>query len=161
MPSKPARAPPMKYPDQWFPPPPAVVPPEVPAGTRVGSIWISRTSAGAMEELPEAELVSGQGIKGDRYFLEQGTYSFINEAGRQLTMVSAEGARAALKARGIEVEPLGNLRRNVHLLGISCSELLDLRGLLVQIGSECQIFVHRNTVPCAYNEAKNGSGLME
>jgi len=114
-----------------------------------------------MRELPEAELVAGRGIKGDRYFLDQGTYSFIAEAGRQLTMISAEGAQAALAAKGIKVEPLGKLRRNVHLLGISCSELLDLRGLLVEVGPECRVFVHRNNVPCAYNEAKNGRGLMD
>ena len=155
------RAPPMRFPEQWVPPPPAVVPPAVPVATRVGSIWIASTSAGTMRELPEAELVAGRGIKGDRYFLDQGTYSFIAEAGRQLTMISAEGAQVALAAKGIKVEPLGKLRRNVHLLGISCSELLDLRGLLVEIGSECRVFVHRNNVPCAYNEAKNGGGLME
>ena len=48
------------------------------------------------------------------------------EPGRQLTMVSADGVEAALKAKGVKVpEQIGDFRRNIVLRGMSSEALLD------------------------------------
>lgn len=129
----------------------------------IDSIWTASTSASEMVQRETVTLLKDRGIEGDRYCLGQGTYSALKEKGRQLTLLSADGAEAALAAGGIALDgPLGCLRRNIVLRGISAEGLLAARGHVVSLGDACAVFVHRNCVPCAYNEAYNRKhGLMD
>eukprot|EP00413_Alexandrium_margalefii_P046220 CAMPEP_0204584800 /NCGR_PEP_ID=MMETSP0661-20131031/46547_1 /ASSEMBLY_ACC=CAM_ASM_000606 /TAXON_ID=109239 /ORGANISM="Alexandrium margalefi, Strain AMGDE01CS-322" /LENGTH=273 /DNA_ID=CAMNT_0051594285 /DNA_START=58 /DNA_END=879 /DNA_ORIENTATION=+ len=129
----------------------------------VESLWVAPKSADDMQPRQTVRLIEGVGIEGDRYATGAGTYSVMHEPGRQLTLLSADGAEAALAKAGLALRgPLGGLRRNVVLRGISPEALLGAVGHTVELGSECAVFVHRNCVPCKYNEARNAApGLME
>lgn len=112
-----------------------------------------------MRLVGEAELIAGRGIAEDRYASARGTYSCKSEPGRQLTLISAQGAAAALRAAGIEMN-VSDLRRNVILDRISADELNGAVGSTLYLG-ESELFVHRRCVPCMYNERTNAAeGLM-
>ena len=124
-----------------------------------------------MESLAKANLLAGVGLEGDRYAQKVGTYSVFRssklnageqEPGRQLTLISADGAEAVLSKAGISIDDLGSLRRNIVLRGVPEGELLKWVGKTVRIGSTAVVFCHRHCVPCMYNERKNGIvGLVE
>lgn len=107
------------------------------------------------------------------------------EPGRQLTLISGDGVREALQQYNVDwtTKSLGDFRRNVVLQGISAAELLATVGCVLEFGTEAakasdggddgkvgdqdgndgpRLLVHRNCVPCMYNERKNGiPGMME
>lgn len=130
----------------------------------VEGIFIAEEAGGPMQSLPEARVVQGRGIFGDRYCKRKGTYSVFRasklnpgqrEPGRQLTLVSAEDVEAAFKANGMApLESLGTLRRNVVVRGIPGELLQSALGRRIHLGDEVVVFAHRPTVPCMYNERK-------
>jgi MOSC domain-containing protein YiiM len=83
-----------------------------------------------------------------------------------MTLISADGVEEAFAANAVDRESLksiGDLRRNVVLRGISSSDLLNAVGSIIRLGEKgALVFVHRNCVPCMYNERKNRiPGMME
>jgi MOSC domain-containing protein YiiM len=134
----------------------------------IEGIFLTPVASGAMVAQPTAQLLKGIGMEGDRYAQRAGTYSVLTpEPGRQLTLISAEGVRQAIEEKEVqewdENKSLGDLRRNVVLQGISARELLDSIGMVLELGTGgAKVFVHRNCVPCMYNERKNQiKGMME
>ncbi|CAB9527518.1 MOSC domain [Seminavis robusta] len=125
----------------------------------IEGIYSTPVASGAMESHSTATLLKGIGLKGDRYAARAGTYSVLTpEPGRQLTLISAEGVKQAM---GQETS-VGDLRRNVVLGGITAQELVDCVGSRIQLGNTATLLVHRNCVPCMYNERKNQiKGMME
>ena len=133
---------------------------------KLDEIYISPKSAAPMQELPQVNLIAGKGLEGDRYnyALQTGTYSagFIDEPGKNCTLVSADAVEKQMAATGMKAFEggMGALRRNLVVRGLSGDELNDMVGHEVQIGS-CRLFVHRRTVPCKYREAQcKRPGLM-
>lgn len=127
----------------------------------VAEIWTAPNSSASMESHTAVSLVAGLGIEGDRYAEQAGTYTIFKEPGRQLTLISRESAVAAMAAAGCTPVPVGALRRNVVVAGLTSEALLAARGHQIALGAHCRIFVHRDCKPCAYNQAKNGEGLMD
>ena len=133
---------------------------------RLDEIYISPKSAEPMQALQQVNLIAGQGLAGDRYnyAVHTGTYSasFIDEPGKNCTLVSADAVEKQMAATGMKPFEggLGALRRNLVVRGLSGDELNDMVGHEVQIGA-CRLFVHRRTVPCKYREAQcKRPGLM-
>jgi hypothetical protein len=148
----------------------------------IDGIFLARSAGAAMESLEKAVLIQGVGIQGDRYAQQAGTYSVLlpKEPGRQLTLISADSVEEVFstslssctstnttirnKNQGklMKLNSVGDLRRNVVLRGISGKQLLQSIGHVLTLGKTCQILVHRNCVPCMYNEKRNQiPGLME
>ncbi|KAL3939905.1 MAG: hypothetical protein SGBAC_005458 [Bacillariaceae sp.] len=138
----------------------------------IEGIYIATEASAQMQSLENATLVEGRGIEGDRYCSTTGTYSCLRvsrlregqrEPGRQITLISADSVKRTLQAKGMTCPAdIGNLRRNVVLQGISGDELLRAIGHVIQLGDTCRVLVHRNCVPCMYNERKNCiPGMME
>ncbi|CAJ1931411.1 unnamed protein product [Cylindrotheca closterium] len=137
----------------------------------IQGIFIATEGSAPMQSLEEAILIEGCGIEGDRYCSSTGTYSCLRgsslrkgekEAGRQITLISADSVNSTLREQGMTCPDIGNLRRNVVLQGISGEELLRSIGHVIRLGDNCQVVAHRNCVPCMYNERKNNiPGLME
>jgi len=123
---------------------------------RIESIYISAKSAAPIESLEKATLVAGVGIEGDRNALQTGTYSakFLNEPGRQVTIVSADGIEATMSETGMTpFESLGELRRNLVVRGITAEAVNAMVGHEVRVGNnDTRLFIHRRTVPCKYRE---------
>ena len=139
----------------------------------IEGIFFTPIASQPMVSLEQANLIQGVGLEGDRYSQKVGTYSVLKssiykpgeqEPGRQLTVISGDGAREALRNSGIEwTKSIGDLRRNLVLTGITSSELLGALGSIIEVGtSGVRLLLHRNCVPCMYNERRNGTpGLME
>lgn len=127
----------------------------------VEGIFIASSSAAPMQAISTANIQKGIGIVGDRYGDGgNGTYSLFKEPGRQLTIVSADSLESAFIENDMEPLPLGDLRRNIVVRGMSSAELNGYIGYEMTLGT-CRVFVHRLCVPCKYNEAKNKRpGLM-
>eukprot|EP00927_Polykrikos_kofoidii_P082143 TRINITY_DN8082_c0_g2_i1.p1 TRINITY_DN8082_c0_g2~~TRINITY_DN8082_c0_g2_i1.p1 ORF type:complete len:274 (+),score=33.29 TRINITY_DN8082_c0_g2_i1:69-890(+) len=133
---------------------------------RIEGIFVAPCSAAPMRSLSKSSVRAGLGIVGDRYSLDValGTYSaiFCREPGKQLTLISADAVETEIAKTGLEPLPVGDLRRNIVLRGITGDMLNSFVGHEVMIGNSCRVFVHRLTVPCKYNEALNKRpGLME
>jgi hypothetical protein len=179
----------------------------------VQGIYTCPVGSASMIAKDTATLIEGVGLEGDRYARRVGTYSTLQEPGRQLTLISADSVRDALagtiastaaagsanaiqKEKDDDEEPqppqrlpllpttdgwsfdIGNLRRNIVLSGITSDVLLSAIGSVIEFGGDPpgddtggnksgrdghrpRVFVHRNCVPCMYNERKNQiPGLM-
>ena len=150
----------------------------------IEGIYYATKASNDMISLETGELIEGAGLKGDRYCQNIGTYSVLQEPGRQLTIISADSVEeevTLLLGKSEDVDSseksssssssqkqfeVSKLRRNIILRGISASMLLDAIGKIIEIGDAdsgggARVFVHRNCVPCMYNERLNKSkGLM-
>src|SRR3984893_10137060 len=86
-------------------------------------IHVASKAAAPMDELPEARLVAGIGIEGDRYATGLGTYSKKHHLDRQVTLIEIEVLEAIARDRGIELVPSEH-RRNLTTRGVPLSHLV-------------------------------------
>jgi len=127
----------------------------------VASLHVSEASMRPMRSVDAVTLVPGVGVEGDRYATGRGTYVAFREPGRQLTLISGDGAASAVAGLPRRVS-VPDLRRNVVVTGMTAAELASAIGAVVRVGDACEVFVHRLCVPCLYNERLNRApGLME
>ena len=107
----------------------------------IEGIYYATKASNDMISLETGKLIEGAGLKGDRYCQNIGTYSVLQEPGRQLTMISADSVEeeaVLLLAKSEDVDngeksssssqkqfEEAKLRRNIVLRGISASMLLD------------------------------------
>lgn len=101
-----------------------------------------------MEERDRVEAVSGRGLRGDRYFLEDGTYSqSARDVSRELSLMERETLEAVERDYGVDVGP-DEHRRNLTTADIGLNRLVGTRfrvGEAVCEGVElCE--------PCSYLE---------
>ena len=104
----------------------------------------------------EAAVVAGRGIRGDRYFAQEGTFSGGARSGRDLTLVEAEAIEALAAEHGIEIEPAES-RRNVLTRGIGLNALVGRRFRVG--GVECR--GDRLCDPCAHLERLTQPGVLK
>jgi len=99
--------------------------------------------------------VAGRGIRGDRYYRGQGTWSEIDESGRDLTLFEAEALEGLLADTGIELAP-NEIRRNVMTRGVALNDLVGRRfrvGEIEGVGVElCQ--------PCSHLQKLTRPGVL-
>jgi MOSC domain-containing protein YiiM len=100
-----------------------------------------------MDAVPEARLVAGIGLEGDRYATGLGTYSKNHHIDRQVTLIEVEVLEALARDRSIELAPHEH-RRNLTTRGVPLSHLV---GQYFRIG-ECVLYGGRLNVPCIYLE---------
>ena len=102
-------------------------------------------ASAAMRELPEADLIAGVGIDGDRYATRRGTYSARHHIDRQITLIETETLEALARDHGLVVGPHEH-RRNLTTRGVPVSHLV---GRYFRVGA-CVLYGGRLNVPCAY-----------
>jgi MOSC domain-containing protein YiiM len=102
------------------------------------------------EGVPEVEAVAGRGLRGDRYFSDEGTFS-----GDDITLIEAEALDAIEAEAGIELES-GAHRRNVTTRNAALNHLVGERfrvGGAVCEGVElCE--------PCSHLESLTEDGTL-
>jgi MOSC domain-containing protein YiiM len=110
------------------------------------------------------EVVAGRGIRGDRYFLAQGTYSDVPEPGRALPLFEAEAIEGLREDTGIELAP-NEIRRNVMTRGISLNDLVgrrfrvgEVEGVGVELCDPCN-HLQKLTKPGVLRGLVNRGGL--
>jgi len=85
---------------------------------------VAPEGGGAVESVGEVEAVADRGLRGDRYFLEEGT--FQQRDGRDLTLIEAEALAAIEREAGVSLAP-GEHRRNVTTRGVALNHLVGER----------------------------------
>jgi len=115
-------------------------------------VHIAPAASMPMQELPEAALVAGRGIEGDRYYLGTGTYSKKPDI-REVTLIEVEALEALarndppVQAAPILLKPSDH-RRNLTVRGVYLNHLVGKRfkvGSVVLRGG-------RLNFPCKYLE---------
>ncbi|MDZ5812041.1 MOSC domain-containing protein [Halorubrum sp. AD140] len=116
---------------------------------RIEAVHVATEAGAPMEERERVEAVSGRGLRGDRYFLDRGTYSqSARDVSRELSLIEAETLDAVERDYGIAVGP-DEHRRNLTTRGVGLNRLVGTRfrvGDAVCEGVElCE--------PCSYLES--------
>lgn len=117
-------------------------------------IYIAQEPSSAMEALPEARLIPGRGIEGDRYFNRQGTFFKEPAADREVTLIEVEAVE--VMSRKCAPFTAGESRRNLVTRGI---RLNDLVGEEFQIGT-VRLRGIRLCHPCAHLSRLTGKQVL-
>jgi len=127
-----------------------------PGDGAVEAIFVGAEAEAVPAPVPEAEVVAGQGVRGDRYFrgASEGTFSKPGKGGQDLTLVEAE-AIEHLAGQGIEIEP-AEARRNVLTRGVDLNSLVGARFLVGEV--ECR--GDRLCDPCTHLESLTTPGVL-
>jgi MOSC domain-containing protein YiiM len=119
-------------------------------------IHVAPKASEAMNELPEAMLIAGVGIDGDRYATGLGTYSKNPHIDRQVTLIEIEVLEAIGRDRRIALAP-NEHRRNLTTRGVPLGHLV---GQYFRVG-DCVLYGGRMNVPCLYLETLLGKKVFK
>jgi MOSC domain-containing protein YiiM len=119
-------------------------------------IHIASRASAPMEMLPEARLIAGTGIEGDRYATRLGTYSHRHHVDRQATLIEVETLEALARDRNIALAPHEH-RRNLTTRGVPLNHLV---GQYFRVG-DCVLYGGRLNVPCIYLETVVGKKVFK
>ncbi|QRV17415.1 MOSC domain-containing protein (plasmid) [Haloterrigena salifodinae] len=99
----------------------------------VERIFIAPESEAEMEEQTDVEAIAGKGLRGDRYFSEIETGTFVGwesdeerHDGYDLTLIEQEAVTAIEREAGIELAP-GEHRRNIETHDVALNHLVGQR----------------------------------
>ena len=109
-----------------------------------------------MQELPDARLIAGVGVEGDRYATGLGTYANRPHIDRQVTLIEMEVLEAIARDRGIALAPPEH-RRNLTTRGVPLGHLV---GQYFHVG-DCVLYGGRMNVPCLYLETLLGKRVFK
>ncbi len=107
-----------------------------------------------MIAVPEVQAIAGQGLEGDRYFSQRGTFS-KPEPDRELTLIEVEALEALKGDSGVELAE-GDPRRNIVTRGVPLNHLV---GREFSIG-EVRVRGLRLCEPCAHLAQLTVPGIL-
>lgn len=113
----------------------------------VKAIYIAANGGAPMQAVEDADLVAGQGIVGDRYYGDSGTFSkkLKDLPDKELTLIESEQIDQFNTARGLSLD-YGAFRRNIVTRGIHLDELIDSEFTI----GETRLRGIRQCEPCSY-----------
>jgi MOSC domain-containing protein YiiM len=113
----------------------------------VVAIYVADKGGAALRAVPLAVLQAGRGIVGDRYFLQEGTFSAKLRNGQdwEVTLIEMEEVDRFNASVGKELAA-GSFRRNIVTAGVRLNELVGKR---FQVGNAV-LEGMRLCEPCAY-----------
>lgn len=91
-------------------------------GQLVG-IYIAERKRDGLGPVDAVEAVAGHGLRGDRYFLKEGTFSNKDGADREVTLIEIEAIEALGREADIKLEP-GQARRNLVTRAVPLNHLV-------------------------------------
>lgn len=99
----------------------------------VERVFIAPDAEAAMQDKTAVETVAGRGIRGDRYFEDMETGTFVTwdsdeerPSGYDLTLIEQEAIAAIEREADIDLAP-GEHRRNIETSGVALNHLVDER----------------------------------
>ena len=92
----------------------------------IEAIHVAPEAAGRVEPHDSVEAVAGKGLRGDRYFDAEGTFSGASAGGNELTLVEREAVAAIEREAGVELAP-GEHRRNLTTRDVALNHLVGER----------------------------------
>ena len=127
----------------------------MPSQAIVVSIHTATVGAGPMRSVPNAQVVVGRGLEGDRYYSKLGTYSNQPGSGRDVTLIEIEAIEGLMRDYQIQLDPAQS-RRNIVTRGVALNHLVDQEfriGDVVLRGT-------RLCEPCAHMEKLTVKGAL-
>jgi MOSC domain-containing protein YiiM len=123
----------------------------------VEGIYVAVEAGARPRPVPEASIVAGRGVEGDRYFRDGGTFSDDPRSdGRDLTLVEAEAVEGLARDTGIELAP-AETRRNVVTRGVALNDLVGRRFTVGEV--EC--LGRRLCDPCSHLQKLTHPGVLK
>ena len=116
----------------------------------VDSLHIASAAKAPMQAVDHVEAIPGAGLRGDRYFLKQGTF-YKPEPDFELTLIEAEAIEAMKREYNLGLT-LGEARRNVVTRGVPLNHLV---GREFTVGG-VRVRGIRLCEPCSHLEALTG-----
>ncbi len=121
-------------------------------GGRLVAIYVAAARGAPMEVRERIDAVAGQGLRGDRYANQSGTYSGTGRDARDVTLIEREAVDAVrAEDGGIDVHE-GLTRRNLVTEGVALNHLV---GRTFSVG-DVRMRGVRLAEPCAYLEQLTG-----
>lgn len=89
----------------------------------IEAIHVAPEAEAPMESRDTVEAIAGQGIKGDRYFKDIGTFSDVPRGGLEITLTEAEAIEAVERETELSID-FDEHRRNVTTRGVALNHLV-------------------------------------
>ena len=127
----------------------------MPSQAIVVSIHTATVGAGPMRSVPNAQVVVGRGLEGDRYYSKLGTYSNQPGSGRDVTLIEIEAIEGLKSDYQVQLDPAQS-RRNIVTRGVALNHLVEQEfriGDVILRGT-------RLCEPCAHMEKLTVKGAM-
>jgi len=90
---------------------------------RLVTICVGDTKRADLQAVERIEAVAGQGLTGDRYFQQAGTFSKPGSPDREVTLIESEALEALAREDGITLQPT-QARRNLVTRGVPLNHLV-------------------------------------
>src|SRR5690348_16346021 len=90
---------------------------------RLLAIYVGSRKAADLQSVEQVEATPGSGLMGDRYFLQQGTFSKPGSPDREVTLIEMEAIEALERECQITLPP-GQARRNLVTRGVPLNHLV-------------------------------------
>ena len=117
-------------------------------------IFIAPHKRDDLQAVAQVEAVPGWGLVGDRYFLQDGTFSKKDSPDREVTLIEIEALEALARESSITLQP-GQARRNLVTRGVPLNHLVD-REFTV---GEVVLHGMRLCEPCSHLESLTCKGV--
>ena len=121
----------------------------------VEAIHVAPEAEAPMDERREVEAVAGKGLRGDRYFEAEGTFSDSPRGGLELTLVEAEAIEAVRREVDLDLD-YADHRRNVTTRDAALNHLVGER---FRVGAAVCVGV-RLCEPCDHLESLTEEGVV-
>jgi MOSC domain-containing protein YiiM len=122
----------------------------------VREIWRAPAAAAPMQRVPDALVLAGRGLAGDRYALGGGTWAAYPQQEKQVTLIDAAEVAAVAREVGVPLTP-GLTRRNLVTDGIPLPALV---GRYFVVG-DVLLFGTKRCPPCTHLERLTGWKLVK
>jgi MOSC domain-containing protein YiiM len=117
-------------------------------------IFVAPRKCVALQALDRVEAVAGRGLRGDRYFLKEGTFSAKDGPDREVTLLEVEALEGLAREYQITLEPAQG-RRNLLTRGVPLNHLV---GRTFTIGPVILSGI-RLCEPCGHLEGLTSKGV--
>jgi len=121
----------------------------------VDSVHIASAAKAPMQAVDHAEAIPGAGLRGDRYFLKQGTF-YKPEPDFELTLIEVEAIEAIKREYKVDLGA-GEARRNVVTRGVPLNHLV---GREFTVGG-VKVRGIRLCEPCSHLEGLTGLPVIK
>jgi MOSC domain-containing protein YiiM len=123
---------------------------------RLLAIYVSAVKEAILQRVEQAEAVAGRGLTGDRYFLQEGTFSKAGSPDREVTLIEMEAIEALAREDGLTLEP-GQARRNLVTRGVPLNHLVEREFLVGNV----RLRGLRLCEPCGHLESLTVKGVLK
>jgi len=123
---------------------------------RLEGIYIGARKANELELVDRVQALSGQGLEGDRYCRNEGTFSKPGHPDREVTLIESEALESLAREEGLTLRP-GQARRNLVTRDVPLNHLVGREFLVGEVVLEGL----RLCEPCGHLEGLTQKGVQK